>query len=172
MAATVTRRQALAGIAGVGLSGSGLAWYSSKPVAADVALDEWSVNDAQFDTPVTPVVDATVQWQYEVHDSVDFVRVDLLIDDEPLASEDLNTSQQAADGDTALTASVTDHSDYTGDDFGHGTETRLSVGVRLRVYGGGGSVLAEASTEDTATVTVAEGAVIAVGGSAQIIATE
>jgi len=169
----LSRRRALATGAGLALGGTGLAVYSSQESdAAAVELSEWTVSDAEFDEPVTPIVDATIAWEYDVSEDIDRVRVELVIDEESLAFEDLNTSMQEGESTTDLSARVTDHTQLSASDFESGTETTIDVTARFRVYRGNEDVLAEDSATDSATVTVAEGDVVKVGGSATIEASE
>jgi len=164
----LTRRRVVATGATVA-AGSGYLLYSTDQARADVTLDEWTVSNASFDQPVDPVVDATVQWAYEVSDDVDRLRVELLIDGESLAFKDLNTSSQSAESSTDVSARVTEHTQLSAEDFGSGTETTLTVTARFRVYKSDETVIAEATATDTTTVTVAEGAVVAVGGSGEVV---
>jgi hypothetical protein len=131
-----------------------------------VNVSEFTVADSQFAGAVEPVLDATLAWAYEVEASVGSVGVELLVGDETLASERLQTNTQSASATTELSARLTDHSRYSAADFESG-ETDVTVGAYFTVQDDSGAAIVETTAQDSATIAVTE-ASAAVGGSVEI----
>lgn len=173
---TLSRRQALAGGATLLTAGGTLVWVG-QPASAAVSVEEWTVADATFEAEaVTPVVDATVQWSYDVGErAVAELFVGLSVDGETIASETLDTKRTVLDGDSALSGDVTDSSAWDQSDFevgvGEAVTRTLTIGVTFEVRDESGVIVAD-SDEDSAEVEVShpqETKLLAeVGGSATI----
>lgn len=165
-AVPLSRRQALSGLVAVAAGGIGMTQLRDNGVQAQVSVSEFAVADSQFAGAVEPVLDATLEWAYDVESSVGSVGVELLVGDETLASERLQTNTQSASATTELSARLTDHSRYSAADFEAG-ETDVSVGAYFMVQDDGGNAIVETTAQDSATISVTE-ASAEVGGSVEI----
>jgi hypothetical protein len=174
----VSRRQALLGIGTLASGGGSLAVALSEPGAAQVSVDSFSVSDSDMTTEqADPVVDVSLGYSYDVgNNPVADLRFELLVDGDVVASDELTTDKTTFDGTTELSGRVLDASAWDQSDFApevaSSVQRDVTVGVRFAVLDSDGSVIAEDSKQDTATVRVSHPQevrlVATVGGQGEI----
>jgi len=175
----VSRRQALAGVGTLAAGGVGLAATLPDGARASVTVAEFFVADAEFEAEtVDPVVDATVEYDYDAANSpVDALAFALVIDGTVVASDDLQTSRSTLSGETDLSGRVVDSDAWSASDFepavGESVSQTLSVTVTFDVVESDGSSIVSDEAGDSGAVVVShpqDSAYVAtVGGDAVII---
>lgn len=173
----VSRRRALAGVGTVATAGVGVLAFAPDPARAQVSVDSFAVSNADFEAEsVTPVADVMIGYAYDVgSEAVSELRFALTIGGGEVATESLTTQATQLEGETNLSARLTESSAWSASDFavavGESVSREVTVGVSFEVADSGG-VLVSDTAEDTATVTVShpqqETWTATVGGSGTI----
>jgi hypothetical protein len=173
----ISRRRVLGGL-GTAVATGGAAYHLSQPARAAVSIDSWTVPDASFEADaITPVVNATIAFEYDVGASdVTAVALELLVDGHTVAADELVTDATSASSQTSLSGSVLDSEAWTAADFdpaiGETVSPEVTVAVRLAILAPDDSEIVTDSAESTSAVVVAHPQqteyVASVGGEATI----
>ena len=170
---TITRRRAVAMLAGASATGLGALAVGSEEAAAEITLEELAVADGTYsaaDPEPTPVVDLEARVSYRVGSitewniglefgppgDVDFISV-------------LNESTNATEAEQTrtLSAPLTDADAFDSDDFAPDAETSVEHDVEVVLTFSvmdGSETLVQTSVSDTATVVI-ENETIDIDGS-------
>ena len=177
---TITRRRAVAMLAGASATGLGVAALGSEEAAAEITLEELAVADETYaaeDPEPTPVVDIDARIQYRV-DSISEWNISVELgppgDVEflELVSEDTNATE--AEQTRTLSVPLTDADAFDSADFAPDAETSVEHDVEVVLTFSvmdGSETLVQTSVSDTATVTVENETIDiegAIGGEAEI----
>ena len=177
---TITRRRAVAMLAGASATGLGVAALGSKEAAAEIELDGLTIPDETYaaeDPEPTPVVDIDARIQYRV-DSISEWNISVELgppgDVEflELVSEDTNATE--AEQTRTLSVPVTDADAFESADFAPDAETSVEHDVEVVLTFSvldGSETLVQTSVSDMATVTVENETIDiegAIGGEAEI----
>jgi len=154
---TLSRRHAIGAVAAAVGGGTILTAATGDAAAADVSVDELTVDDATFTSDqVDPVADATVAYEYRSADA-NGLRLYLRIADTEVASKELSTSTDQADGTASLSGRVVDADAYRlgafATDVGETISRDVDFTVGLEVLTNGTVVASDEATE-TATIEV------------------
>lgn len=156
---TLTRRRAIAGGATL-LTAGGTVLFVSDDASASVELGSLAIPDASLTgEEVTPVVDVTAKYDYDVGTSaVAEIVVELLVGDGVIASETLVTDRTVLTNESDLAGRVTDSDAWASSDFApavaSSVEQTLTVGLRFRVLDSDGNAIVSATTSEDVVVTV------------------
>jgi hypothetical protein len=135
----LSRRGVVAGAGGVLLGGGTLAVGTREAAAVTIGDIETSGGDFEA-ASVAPVLDATVEYEYEVETASD-VTVWIAVDGDRVSETELYTSSASASNDVSMSAPVLDSGGFTAEDFSvePGAETTVSVplSVGVAVFDGG-----------------------------------
>ena len=159
VAQTLSRRQALAGGATLLTAGGTLVWVG-EPASAAVDIEGFTAENQSWQREqVSPVVNATIRWQYDAGNSVvTALRLRLSVGDTVVAEERLSTDRTVLDGQTDLSGRVTDSDSWATSDFDPDVASSVSrevaVTVEMAVLGQDDSVIVADSATDTAALTV------------------
>jgi hypothetical protein len=153
----LSRRAAVGAIAAAVGGGTVLVATTGDAEAAEVSVDELRVDDATFEAEqVDPVAEATVAYEYR-YQGANQIRLWLGVDDSELASVDLSTSTDTAEGTETLTGRVVDASTYSLGAFatepGETISRDVSFTVGIEVLENG-TVTVSDETSQTATIEV------------------
>jgi hypothetical protein len=153
----LSRRAAVGAIAAAVGGGTVLVATTGDAEAAEVSVDELRVDDATFEAEqVDPVAEATVAYAYR-YQGANEIRLWLGVDDSELASVDLSTSTDTAEGTETLTGRVVDASTYSLGAFatepGETISRDVSFTVGIEVLENG-TVTVSDETSQTATIEV------------------
>lgn len=153
----LSRRRVLAGVATVAGGGTAITLAASQSARAEVGVEDVSIQDASFEAEaVDPIVDVTVAYAYR-YDAPTELHIELLVGDEPVASESLRTGRAELENTTTLSGRVVDAAAWELSDFRvapNETVTRdIDVGVRFAVVDVD-EVVAEDAASDTAEIEV------------------
>ena len=160
---TITRRRAVAMLAGASATGLGALALGSEEAAAEIELDGLTIPDETYaaeDLEPTPVVDIDTRIQYRV-DSISEWNISVELgppgDVEflELVSEDTNATE--AEQTRTLSVPVTDADAFESADFAPDAETSVEHDVEVVLTFSvmdGSETLVQTSVSDMATVTV------------------
>jgi len=165
---TVTRRRALAAVAGASATGLGVTALASDPSTAQASVDiaGISVADGTYeavDPTPTPVVQLAGTWGYRVDSDPAAVEATCTVappggDPATVDSDRFETSQRAVETEFEFSGPVTEHEAFDAAAFAPdreaSTEREVEVGVTVAVTDAAEATLVEASAADTAVVTV------------------
>lgn len=153
----LSRRAAVGAIAAAVGGGTVLVATTGDVEAAEVSVDELRVDDATFEAEqVDPVAEATVAYEYR-YQGANQIRLWLGVDDSELASVDLSTSTDTAEGTETLTGRVVDASAYSLGAFATEQGETISRDVAFTVgidVLENGTVTVSDETSQTATIEV------------------
>jgi len=155
---SLSRRHAIGAVAAAVGGGTVLAAATGDAsAAAEVSVDELRVDGATFETDqVDPVAEATVAFEYR-SPGANSVRLYLAVDDDELASTELSTSTDEADGTETLTGRIVDSAGYTlgafATDAGETITREVTFTVGIEVLENG-TVVVDDATSETATIEV------------------
>ena len=176
----ITRRRAVAMLAGASATGLGAVVLGSEEAAAEIELDELSIPDESYaaeDPEPTPVVDIDARIQYRV-DSISEWNISLEFG--PPGDVDfisvLNESTNATEAEQTRTLSVplTDADAFDSADFAPDAETSVEHDVEVVLTFSvldGSETLVQTSVSDTATVVIENETIDiegAIGGTGEI----
>lgn len=153
----LSRRAAVGAIAAAVGGGTVLVATTGDATAAEVSVDELRVDDATFKAEqVDPVAEATVAYEYR-YAGANEVRLWLGVDGSELASVDLSTSTDTADGTETLTGRVVDASAFSLGAFatepGETISREVTFSVGLEILENGTVTVSDEATQ-TATIEV------------------
>ena len=160
---SITRRRAVALLAGASATGLGVAALGSEEAAAEITLEELAVADGTYaaeDPEPTPVVDLETRVSYRV-DSISEWNIGLEfgppgdVDFISVLNESTNATE--AEQTRTLSAPLTDADAFDSDDFAPDAETSVEHDVEVVLTFSvldGSETLVQTSVSDTATVTV------------------
>ena len=153
----LSRRAAVGAIAAAVGGGAVLVATTGEADAAEVSVDELRVDDATFEAEqVDPIAEATVAYAYRYRGANE-IRLWLGVDDSELASVELSTSTDTAEGTETLTGRVVDASSYSLGAFATepgetiSRDVTFTVGIEVLENG---TVTVSDETTQTATIEV------------------
>lgn len=153
----LSRRRVLFGVATVTGGGTALALTSSQRGRASVDVDQVSVPDAEFEADaIEPVVDVAVAYAWR-YDAPTEVAIELLIDGDAVATEQLRTGQTEFEATTELSGRILDSDAWSAEDFtvvaGETVTRDVTIGVSFAVIDGN-EVVASDTAEDVSTIEI------------------
>ena len=159
-----TRRRVLGTLAGLAAGGTLLVTRSGD--AAAVSVESFSAEDASVESGSEPTVSAELAYAFDVDGQVDELAFELRVNETTIDARTLSTSTTSLESATTLSGPLTDADGVTAGDMDVSEETGidLDVEVYFAVLDADGGVIADATADDSATVTVLPGGEVSVGG--------
>ena len=174
---TITRRRAVAMLAGSASVGVAALAVGSDDARAEISVDDLAVSDAERRTEhpeATPRIDVTVAFAFDVP-RISETELWLSVgptdsDRQQLDDATVTTNTTTVESDREFGASLLDHDAFEADDFQPDAETtveyELDIEVGITILDGDDEIATDTAT-DTATVLVentADGTEVSIGG--------
>ena len=162
--ASLSRRRVVALLGSTAAAGVTYVTVGTKGVRAQVSADGLAVEDDTYAAPdgelYSPRLSVESAWSYEGAEDATQVMVALLVDGTLLESSITDTVGPSDDGTATLAAPVVESRAWEQGDWSPPADGKVShevtVELRLEVRDGAGETLADASAEDSATITVTD----------------